>query len=803
MKLRNMFRSAMNGIKTGRYVWAVRHGALCENTVLLESKNANDLAGNLFQILKELTSEEYSDMKVFLAVRKECEEKIKQLTTDYGIERYQTVRYASAKYYRLLATAKYLVEDTTFPDKFIKRNDQVYLNTWHGTPWKMMGKDEEVGAYAIGNVQKNFLYADYLLYPNEYMKNIMFKAYMLEDLYRGTVVYEGYPRNSIFFDREQYKAMRDTLGIADKQVIVYMPTWRGGVNQSNATLTEEASACFFDVLDELLTDEQIFYVKFHLFATKTFPFEDYKHIRPFPTGHETYEVLNAADVLVTDYSSVFFDFANTGRKIILFPYDFGDYIGARGLYTEMDDMPFPKVYTATELADELQRPKAYDDTEFREQYCKYDNPEATKRLVRQVFRGEAVCETVDYTAVREKDTRKKILLYSAGMDQNGLSTALLNLMKEADTENNCYYFTFFQGSLRRNPLRIRRIPQEVNFIPLNGTITDLTLFELIAFKLFYRFGRDWNIVMRYVKRLYAREFEKHYAGTRFDGVVHFTGYSKEVTMMFLMAPCKRAIFVHSDMLKEIATRNNQHLPTLRHAYHEYDVVVPVSDSVCRSVLPIADEKRILVINNTHDDKGVKEKAQQELVFDEDTLLSVQEEELRALLLDDTIEKFINVGRFSPEKGHKKLIEAFDRYHKEVPNTALILLGGNGTFYEETLEYVKSLDCRDAVVLIRSMSNPFPVVSRCKLFLLSSDYEALGLVLLEAESLGIPTISTDIPGPGDLMKHYGGYVVENSAEGLYRGMCAYRNKEVHTMGISFDDYNKESIKKFDALFTERE
>ena len=102
-----------------------------------------------------------------------------------------------------------------------------------------------------------------------------------------------------------------------------------------------------------------------------------------------------------------------------------------------------------------------------------------------------------------------------------------------------------------------------------------------------------------------------------------------------------------------------------------------------------------------------------------------------------------------------------------------------------------------------MSNPFPVVSRCKLFLLSSDYEALGLVLLEAESLGIPTISTDIPGPGDLMKRYGGYVVENSAEGLYRGMCAYRNKEVHTMGISFDDYNKESIKKFDALFTERE
>lgn len=803
MKLRNMFRSAINGIKTGCYVWAVRHAALCENTVLLESKNASDLAGNLFQILKELTTEEYADLKVFLAVRKECEDKIRKLTDDCGITGYRTVRYASGKYYRLLATAKYLVEDTTFPDKFIKREDQVYLNTWHGTPWKMMGKDEEVGAYAIGNVQKNFLYADYLLYPNEYMKSVMFKAYMLEDLYRGTVLYEGYPRNSIFFDQEQYRNMREKLGIAEKQVIVYMPTWRGGVNKSDATLTEEASACFFDVLDDLLTDNQIFYVKFHLFATKTFPFEDYKHIRPFPTGYETYEVLNAADVLVTDYSSVFFDFANTGRKIILFPYDFGEYIGARGLYTTMEEMPFPKVYTATELADELKRPKDYVDTEFRQVYCKYDKTDAVKRLVRQVFRGETVCETMDYAAVRREDKRKKILLYSAGMDQNGLSTALLNLIKEADTKNNCYYFTFFQGSLRRNPLRIRRIPEYVNFIPLNGTITDLTISELVAFKLFYRFGCEWNIVMRYVKRLYAREFEKHYAGTKFDGVIHFTGYSKEVTMMFLMAPCKRAIFVHSDMLKEIATRNNQHLPTLRRAYHEYDVVVPVSDSVRESVRSIADEGKMVVISNTHDHIGVKEKASQELKFDEDTLLNIPEEKVRRLLADDQIEKFINVGRFSPEKGHKKLLEAFERYHKENPNTAMILLGGNGVLYEETREFVQTLDCADSVVMIRTMSNPFPVLNRCSLFLLSSDYEALGMVLLEAESLGIPTISTDIAGPGDLMRQYGGCTVENSVEGLYQGMCAYREGKVHTMNISFEDYNKESVRKFDALFAEQE
>lgn len=799
MKLWSMFRSARNGIKTGRYVRAVEHGTLLEDTVLLESKNAKDLAGNLFQILKELCSEENKDLKVFLAVRKNCKKRIRQLTEQYNIRGYRTVRYASPKYYRLLATAKYLVEDTSFTDKFIKREGQIYLNTWHGTPWKMMGKDEELGAYAIGNVQKNLLYADYLLYPNEYMKKVMFDAYMLEDLYQGTVVYEGYPRNSIFFDTEHYQNMREKLGLTDKQAIVYMPTWRGKVNKSDAALTRETSIRFFDVLDKLLTDEQVFYVKFHLFVAQDFPFENYKHIRQFPDGYETYEVLNAADVLVTDYSSVLFDFANTGRKIVLFPYDFDEYIGVRGLYADIEEMPFPKVYTSEELAEELNRPKEYDDTEFRRTYCEYDNPGATKRLVRHVFRGEPSCKTLDYATIRKADKRKKILVYSAGMDQNGLSTSLLNLMKGADTVNNCYYFTFFQGSLRKNPLRIRRIPENVNYFPLNGTITDLTFFELVAFKLFYRFGCEWDSVLRYVKRLYAREFEKHYAGTKFDGVVHFTGYSKEVTMMFLTAPCKRVIFVHNDMPKEVATRQNHHIPTLRHAYHEYDVVVPVSESVRRAILPWSDEKRMVVIENTHDDAGVKEKAEQDFVIEEHTLINVPEEKLRELLANESIEKFINIGRFSPEKGHKKLLQAFERYHQEHPKTALIIIGGNGILYNETEEYVQTLSCADAVVMIRTISNPFTIMKHCKLFILSSEYEALGLVLLEAESLGIPAIATDVVGSGDFMKEHGGYVVENSAEGLYRGMCAYRDGQVHTLGIDFADYNKASVDKFDRLF----
>lgn len=800
-----MFRSWKGSWETWRYIRAVQKEELRENVILLESKNAKDLAGNIYRLLEVLQAESFEQFEVYLSIRGGSRERVQALTDKKGITRYKMVAYGSREYYHLLATAKYIVEDTSFPAKFMKKEGQVYLNTWHGTPLKLMGRDEEAGAYAIGNIQKNFFCADYLLYPNQYMKDLMFSAYMLDELYEGTVIYEGYPRNSIFFDQNSREVLREELGIADKQVAVYMPTWRGGVNDYSSTAMEEAASCYFDVLDELLTDEQVFYVKFHVFATKNFPFEDYKHIRPFPDGYEAYELLNVADVLVTDYSSVFFDFANTGRKIILFPYDYEEYIGVRGLYTDLESLPFPKVYSAKALAEELARPKNYDDTEFMAKYCSYDNPDAAMRLARHVFLGETVCKTENCGRAEsvsndsDKEKPKKILVYSSGLERNGITTSLLNLMSCMDKEKNHYYLTFFQASLKNAPERIRLIPEGVRFFPINGSITDRTPAELIAFKLFYGLGLDCKPVYHYVRRLYAREFQKHFGAVKFDGVVHYTGYAKDITTLLSTAPCKTAMFIHNDMMQEVKTKGNQYLPTLRHAYHEYDAVVPVSNSVWDSIREITDNDRVIVIENTHNDRGVKERAELSLEVEPETLISVSFGKLKEMLEDDSLERFVNIGRYSPEKGHIKLLEAFERYHAEHPESRLIIIGGYGSYYTEVAQYANSLACADAVVLIRAILNPFPIVKRCQLFLLASDYEALALVLLEAESLGVPAVATDIPGSGDLMRKHGGYIVENSAEGLYQGMCAYREGKVHTMGICFDNYNQESAEKFDALF----
>ena len=82
---------------------------------------------------------------------------------------------------------------------------------------------------------------------------------------------------------------------------------------------------YLNQLDSQLGDDVILYVKLHPYAERGFHAENYRHIRMFPSNYETYDFLTVCDVLITDYSSVFFDFAVTGRKIILFAYDYEEY----------------------------------------------------------------------------------------------------------------------------------------------------------------------------------------------------------------------------------------------------------------------------------------------------------------------------------------------------------------------------------------------------------------------------------------------------------------------------------------------
>ena len=795
MKLKKLKTKVINKIKQMYYLRCYYKEKIVDNYVLIESKQGEDLAGNMFYTLKEIVKN-HKNFEVFLTVAADQQKKLQKLLKKHGIESVKIVLYKSLDYYKLLATAKYLFNDTSFPMVFTKREGQVYTNTWHGTPLKQMGKDVINRKYAIGNVKRNLMFADYLVYPNDEMKEKMISAYGLQNLYNATVLNAGYPRNAVFFDKNSEKNVRKKLKLEGKQIIVYMPTWRGIMTNKEQGEQFKEIIELMRYMDEHLTDNQVFYVKMHVLVQKDLKFGDFKHIKSFPTGMETYEVLNTADVLITDYSSVFFDFANTKKKIVLYTYDEEEYTKTRGFYYSLDELPFPKVYTPKELLEEINTPKNYDDADFLKKFCTYDNIEAPKALVDYVLDGKESKQVKPEKL--QKDGKDNVLIYSSTLALNGITSSLISLMNVIDSNKENIIFTFRQKALAHYPMRITKLPENSDVFPISSGFV-YSFAEQVASILFYNLNINTRFVKKYIDRMYKREVIRLFGNAKFDKVIHFTGYEKRITGLFERFDAKRAIFVHNDMVSELKTKGNQHYKTLREAYNKYDRVVAVSEDIIDPIKKISGrDDNIVVVHNAHDYKTIIEKSKKEIEYSDTTVSNVSEKILKKLL-DMNYTKFINIARYSPEKGQKRLIDAFEKFYKANNNSLLIIIGGYGKLYEELHEYIKHLDCRYNVILIKSIDNPFPILKRCDLFILSSFYEALGLVLLEADTCGVPCFSTDVRGPRGFMKKYNGTLVENSEEGILKGMNDFMAGKIKCMNFDAEKYNQEVKQEYENIF----
>lgn len=795
--LKWLLKKVKNILRSSWYIHHYYHSELNQQLILLDSKNGKDLGGNILRLAQELSyNPEYKDYKICFSINNNVKTHLKELLKTYNITYRFIVKEAGFRHYKILASAKYLITDTSFPMEFIKKDGQIIINTWHGTPLKKMGKDIDNQAYSMGNVQKSLLVADYLLYPSDYMKNIMIHAYCLENIYKGKILCSGYPRNSVFFKPEEGEELRRKLYPGIRKIYAYMPTWRGVVEKVQANEQIDEVEDYLQQLDKTLSNDEIFLVRLHPFVAKAVDYSKFKHISSFPAEYEPYDILNLVDCLVTDYSSVFFDFANSGKKIVLFVYDKEKYLDDRGIYVKLDSFPFPQVYSVSELVTELRIPKNYDDNPFREQYCQYDGVNVAADVCRHVIRNAKVFQE----EIVEKNGKENVLICCGVLAKNGLTTAFLNLLEHIDNEKRNYFVTFDKRGLKRNPLRVKQLPPWIGIIPISGFF-GRTILEVAATVLYFRKNKSSRWILKYVDRYYSREYHKHYGSCHYEYVIHYSGYGEKTLTLFQNANTKNIVFVHNDMVKELEGKSNQHAHTVKRAYADYYKVVPVTTDIYTPTLQLGNnEKNIKVVNNCHDYRGVLKKSNKKLMFDEKTVSSVSEEEL-VRILNSSENKFITIGRFSYEKGHKMLIDAFERYYKNKKEGYLIIIGGYGPLYKETVQHAEGMESKNRIIIIHYMSNPMPVLKQCDLFLLSSLYEGLGLVILEADTLGIPVVSTDIPGPRGFMKEHGGFLVSPDSEGLYEGMVAFDCGEVHAMNVNYEEYNRRAVEQFEELFVE--
>jgi CDP-glycerol glycerophosphotransferase (TagB/SpsB family) len=499
--------------------------------ILFESKHGEDVAGNIFAMLRELMQDQYKEYRVLLAMEKDYMEQYRQLLENYGIERVTMIDIRSKAYARALASAKYLVTDTSFPTYFIKKKGQIYLNTWHGTPLKAMGRIVPQREYALGNVQRNFLIADYLLYQNDFSKEAFLTDYMIKDIYRGTALVCGYPRNSIFFHKNRYHQIRQELKKEDKQLIAYMPTWRGLLHQKETAKQLEMLGGYFAEIDNKLTDSQILYVKLHPFVKDEMDFTGYKHIREFPVKYETYDFLNATDALVTDYSSIMFDYGVTGKKMILFTYDREEYKGGRGLYFELESLGLPIADTVDELIKELNTTNVSVNENnntaqsaeinypwFHQKFCSYDSMNTTRQVVETLLYGKA-SDSESYKAETTFSTDKKtVLVYIKGLNKDHYTEKLIASINRIPADRYDVYVCMKANNAKKYTQLLSEFNREVKYFPLTADI-NYTRLDYIISKLYLHLGISLGAKKR-IKSVCQREAVKNFDNITFDYVIH-------------------------------------------------------------------------------------------------------------------------------------------------------------------------------------------------------------------------------------------------------------------------------------------
>lgn len=761
--------------------------------ILMESRSGKALESNILAILRELNTKPYESFRLILSVKKDSQESVEKKLKYYGLRVDKLVHTGTVSYYYYLSKAGYLVNDTSFPGRFIKKEGQVYLNTWHGTPLKKMGRDNQEEVVSMGNIMRNLLCADYLLFPNRFMEEKMVEAYMLRNLYQGILLHEGYPRNDIFRFPEKGEKLKVQQGYEGKRLVAYLPTFRGNFQQVEEKDYLKSLKEFFSIWDAGLDAQEMILVKLHPFVNAGIDFSEYSHIQPFPGSWDTYDGLNACDVLITDYSSVMYDYANSGRKVILFAYDRAEYEGSRGIYEDMGKYPFQLTVQAQEVLECLHREGGKPDKEFMEKYATYEDGKGAEKICRHVFLKEKCCRTERLQA----NGRENVLIYGGNLAQNGITTALFDMLEGLNLEKFNYFLSFRMSSIEPFPERVNRIPDDVGVYPLASEM-NMDLITGIAHMCYMRFGWKRCYIKNRIQKAYKREWKKHFGNSVFRHAVHYNGYENYITSLFKEAPCTRTIWVHSDMEQEMKMRGNQNKYVLREAYRNYEHVAVISEGIIESVYHISGRRdNIQVIENCHDSRRVLELSQKPVVFQKNTQSTVSLEELQKILESD-VDKFISIGRYSPEKGHDRLIRAFAQYWKKHPETYLIIIGGVGELYEKTIELAQSVEAGAHIVLIKSMENPMSVLKRCNLFILASYYEGWGLVLLEADTLGVPLFSCDISGPRAFMKEHGGLLVENSQEGIYQGMEKYAAGQIFPMNVDYVEMNRISVRKCEQL-----
>lgn len=747
--------------------------------ILYESGAGQFVGCNPLAIFRQLiVDDEYRDYKHFWAV------------TDFdvipdelrGLPNVVFVKRNSIGYIRILATAKYLINNNTFAPYFSRRKDQKYLNTWHGIPLKTLGRDIKSGALDHKNAARNLLHATHLIAPNKHTLDVLTVRNDIGGIFSGKAAILGYPRvdSTLKLNSDSQRELRSELGVVEGQrIVLYAPTWRGDMHSQQLDLDK--------IRADLLGLEGLGYhvlFKGHTMIEKFL--QDGHGLNNLVPAHiDTNDLLSVVDVLITDYSSLLFDFMPTGRQIILYVYDEAEYRENRGLYFDLQRLP-------VEVCREISDVRKILGSHFPEldsrrenaknQFWPCEDGHATRRAIEFFFND---CD--DYV-VKTESGKKQVLMFQGSFLPNGITSAFNNFVRSLDENDPEVTVVLDPGAVYGDPKRtemFESVNDEFKTIARVGMHQGNVDEKYIT----GRYGKFGFAGHPRVKQIFfqsfAREYRRVFGEAHFDSVVCFEGFSAFWAALLAssgQSETPSLIMLHSDMLQEQRTRF-VHLRNLFAMYDAYSHLVSVSESAFEAnrnnlahIFQVPESK-FTFANNLVDSDRVLEGMKSPI------------DSRTASWMKDSDTCFVTVGRLSPEKGHRKLIDALKMAREKSKRNLKLVIVGGGPLQHQLSEHIRISGLKDAILLTGHSSNPYGLLARADCFTFSSDYEGQGLAVLEALMLDKPVISVDVIGPRSVLANGLGKLVENNVEEIAQALADFSKNPFPPAVFDAERYNK--------------
>lgn len=524
--------------------------AVKDKTVLMVGLGKN-VRGSLQYILNELNhNPQYEGFSVYVRTSEETDAVVQEYIRKNSWTRTQSV-VDNKEYRDLMESCKYLITEVYFPESWIKKPEQVYINIWHGTPLKKLGLAKHANVlHKDGVTQRNFIEADYLLYPNDYTKKHMLDSYKVAGLMQGKAVMLGYPRTGGMLEAAErdLTELKKQLAPNGERIYAYMPTWKDylAVEQVVAESKE-----LLEYLDNHLANDQILYVNLHHKVSDSLDYSAFKKIKKFPPTTDNYELLAATDALITDYSSVFYDYLALRKQVVLYCADYELYREKRGTYMDLMELPFDKARTKEAVLDALNRGKQYDDQDAYDTFCAYDSKDNAQKLCSLLIdesSGGVILEDIP------RIQKKKLLFYSDACEASKQTTMLEKLVASYNTSLSQIYIGCEMSKVDMN--KASAYPMLAN-IPVIGTKQDphLSAVGKAVLKLYTDGGVDFDKAMEYLQYDYALVPTRMFGRAKFDAVFIYDVLDPERIISLAMMDADKYLFINAGMIKEIKNGN--------------------------------------------------------------------------------------------------------------------------------------------------------------------------------------------------------------------------------------------------------